>query len=270
MSSITEQTIQLVRNNSSVSSQPQTKEKKKVKKDSEKDLAIQEYFNIGVKCKEILCTYWIRGCCIFDKDTCRYAHGIKDLEYICYKDLPKDYEAPELPRSFSLNSFLVNMRYDYLILFQKNLLADGIIKPDQAFTEDELNQEGAKRNVIRNLYRRNIAEDLLSLLYKKYPDIFITRSFVEKEMNRIGLICKMSDLLEEKFFELPVQVPPRLSKRQPVILPYISDEYYAQRYINRIISLAKEFLLRGEKPPLSSSQMKKELYIDPPEDIPSN
>jgi len=162
--------------------------------------------------KSQLCRFFMRGLCIFDAQTCKFAHGIKDLSFkqLDIEELEKgssnkkkdeDYKIWEKKWADILKERQpsLNLEFTYKILYeyQEKLLEEGRIT--RKFTIEELNADENIRKDIRVLMHVDLTKEFVNYLFDLYKKPYLKRGFVDKCFQSIGWMTNWNRILDEEF-----------------------------------------------------------------------
>ena len=142
----------------------------------ERQKIIQEYCKLNPSDrKKSLCRFYLRGLCLFDKETCNYSHGVDDLVFQSYQGEPIawNYERTD----YNQTPFIPKVtKYTVLYDFQK----------EKIYTIEQIDENRGVRMVIRDKMVKEECEKFLKLLEKMYPGVEFTSDFLEREFTRAG------------------------------------------------------------------------------------
>ena len=150
-------------------------------------------FLLSNKNKSILCSHYFSGFCLFSPKDCPFAHGLSDL---IYEKADQKFKTDVFEPSY-----LKYQKRSYKILFdyieEKNKKCEN---DAPIYSLDELNNCVSKRIEIRNVFHRELALKFMDLLYKAYPNTFISQNFIMKEFANINFPKKIDWVFTSSFY----------------------------------------------------------------------
>jgi len=217
--------------------------------------------------KSQLCRFFMRGLCIFDNQTCKFAHGIGDL---VWKELRiEDYENGDLDQKVnqeykiwqnnwkdilkeSQPSLNLEFVYKGLYEYQQNM-----INNQELISQEEFNtNDAARKKIHTELTKQLINQQFINFLFKTYKRQYLKKSFVDKCCQSIGWVTNWNKILDGEFcYEV------QLLKIGSVIVRFPPSEELDTLMEDSIIKIIKKNSLL-ENLPISAATISKYFYKD--------
>ncbi|KRX01440.1 Ribonuclease H-like domain [Pseudocohnilembus persalinus] len=236
---------------------------------------IQRYLNSKIPYeKETLCRFYLRGCCRFTKEECKYAHDLNDLKnFQKLSQMEREIDFKYKIKDYDQRPLLDTLRVQYsLVDYQKKLLKLG--KLDKEYSIEELTLNKKDRVKVRDLMHKNMYIEFYYKLLEIYKDdnFFFTDNFLIGEYNRVGF-NKIGNQVSYKYitqflcnqvaYDVQIMLPPFIQPKFKTNcirqLPK-SEEMYENFESKVFEAIINQGELKGY--PVQEADIKKVFYKD--------
>ena len=217
-----------------------------------------QQIKVGLKPPKFeICRFYLRGVCMYKASECYFAHSVWDLHYTPYVEGEHiEYDYSKLDKD-SKETIIKGPR-NYITLYEYQV--------EKIFTRQELNEESAKRKLIRNQMQQEMFHDFINLLGCYYPNLLFTEGFLLREFTRVGFnkpmsVIKMThisamlcDSPSSKYYVISSVLPPRLKSETNILITLAEEEemigFYREAYED----------YRKENSEINENDIKKHLF----------